>query len=116
MVPLAQDDKGHPNKMGHLSPVHYEDSTAHQPAYLDMTQSGMFLKMVCLDCCLLKLDGKKLEWHSSSSARVPHQGSRSTVICARSAGGEVLSIWGSCFMDPHQKNCEILRIVLPAEL
>lgn len=60
MVPLAQDDKGHPNKVGHLSPAHYVDSTAHQPAYLEMTQNGVLLEMVCLDCCLLKPDSKNL--------------------------------------------------------
>lgn len=55
MVPLAQDT-GHPNKMGHLRPKHYVDNVAHQSAYLEMTQSGTLLEMVCFDGFLLKTD------------------------------------------------------------
>mgnify|MGYP006913737458 CR=1 FL=1 len=117
MVPLAQDDKGHPNKMGHLSPVHYVDSTAHQPAYLEITQSGMLLEMVCLDCCLLKPDGKNL---NSTVPPVPGYPIRDQEALSSLPGaqGERFSVYEDlvlCILT-KKKNCEILRIVLPAEL
>lgn len=86
--------------MGHLSPGHYVDNTAHQHAYLEMTQSVTLLGMVCLDYCLLKLDIQTLD-----GSVPPMPG-----YCTESVSGvqgKRFSVYGvPVFIHPHK---EIVR-------
>lgn len=79
-----------------------------------MTQSGLLLEMVYLACCLLKLDHQNQDGIVPPMHGYPTRGPE-----ASSAAGvvaEVLNYGFPLFIHPHQKNCEILRIILSAEL